>query len=342
MSDVLFERRGKAGVITLSRPDALNALTRDMCLALSAQLEWWANDGAVSLVIIQGVGNRAFSAGGDIRALYESGKAGTSYARDFYAEEYRLNTRIKEFPKPYVALIDGIVMGGGVGVSVHGSYRIAGDRTLFAMPETGIGLFPDVGGTYFLPRLPGETGLYLGLTGARLEAADAVYLGVATQYVPTVSRDKLVATLAQTGDVEAVCADFSKPAGEPPLAAHRATLDRLFGATSLEQLIAGLEREDDAWSAETLKTLRQKSPTALKITFRQLRQGARLSFRDAMKLEYRLSCRVMQGHDFYEGVRAAVIDKDQAPHWHPARLEDVSEAAIDAYFTPLGADELQI
>jgi len=203
-ADVLFEMRGAVGLITLNRPSALNALTRDMCLRMSEQLRQWARDEKISLVVVRGAGDRAFCAGGDIKALYESGKAGTRYVTDFYADEYRLNTLIKEYSKPYVALIDGITMGGGVGVSVHGSHRVAGDKTVFAMPETGIGLFPDVGGSYFLPRLPGALGMYLALTGARLKTADALYAGIATHYVPSVRHHALLDGLSNSGDIDRV------------------------------------------------------------------------------------------------------------------------------------------
>jgi len=339
--DVLFERRGRAGLITLNRPQALNALTRQMCLEIYRQLARWAADDAVAVIVIRGAVDRAFCAGGDIRALYESGRSGTSYVTEFYADEYRLNTQIKEYKKPYVALIDGITMGGGVGVSVHGTHRVVGDRTVFAMPETGIGLFPDVGGTYFLPRLPGQIGMYLALTGARLKAADALYAGIGTHYVSSERQSALVDRLSESGEA-GDWAEFARPSTAAPLAARRAQIDRLFSGRTVDDVFAALEREGDDWSAEALRTLRQKSPTSLRLTFRQIREGAHLSFRDCMRLEYRLTCRVMEGHDFYEGVRAAVIDKDQTPKWRPARLEEIGDADIDKYFAPLGARELEL
>ncbi len=341
-TDILFEKRGAVGLITLNRPKTLNALTRDMCLRLSDQLSLWASDEKISLVVVRGAGDRAFCAGGDIRELYESGKAGTSYVTDFYADEYRLNTQIKEYSKPFVALIDGITMGGGVGVSVHGSHRVAGDKTVFAMPETSIGLFPDVGGTYFLPRLPGALGMYLALTGARLQTADALYAGIATHYVPSDRQEALLQELSAHGDAERALHSLAIEKSPAPLADRQEKINRLFAGASLEAILMALDRENDDWCAELAKTIRRKSPTALKITHRQLREGLALDFRDCMKLEYRLTCRVMAGHDFFEGVRASVIDKDQSPQWQPARLEDVTDDDIAKYFAPLGDRELAL
>ncbi len=340
-ADLLFERQGKLGLITLYRPDALNALTRNMCLAITEQLRQWTDDLEVKAVVIMGADDRAFCSGGDIRALYESGRAGSSYVMDFYRDEYRLNTLIKEFPKPFIAIIDGITMGGGVGVSIHGSHRIAGDRTLFAMPETGIGLFPDVGGTYFLPRLAGELGMYLGLTGARVKAADAVHAQIATHYVPSGQHISLVQSLSDSSDIEATLTAAAQLPGDSALAVIQSQIDRLFSGESVEAIVANLGNEDTRWAQTELDGLRTKSPTALKITHRQLREGRSLSFREAMQLEFRLTSRVMKGHDFFEGVRAAVIDKDQKPKWQPSRLEDISSQDIDKYFEPLGDDDLE-
>jgi enoyl-CoA hydratase len=341
-AEVLFERKGAIGQIVLNRPKALNALTHSMCIAMKAQLADWAADEAVRAVVVSGAGERAFCAGGDIRALYESGKAGTPYALSFYRDEYILNAAIRHFPKPYIALIHGIVMGGGVGVSVHGSHRIADESTVFAMPETGIGLFPDVGGSHFLPRCPGEIGMYLALTGARLKTADALYAGVATHFVPKASWDALIAGLADGDAPDAVLGRLAKAVPDAPLAGNRQSIDRLFAGNSVEAILDALDADGSTWARETAQTIRTKSPTSLKITFRQLREGRRKEFDDCMRMEYRMVNRIIAGHDFYEGVRATIIDKDGSPKWSPVALEDVAAPAVDAYFAPLGQGELAL
>lgn len=336
MSDeeILFERRGGLGLVTLNRPKALNALTLGMVRAMTLQLKAWAKDEHVKTVAVRGAGDRALCAGGDIRALYESGKTGTPYASDFWSEEYRLNTLIKEFPKPYVALMHGIVMGGGVGVALHGSHRVACESTTFAMPETGIGLFPDVGGTFFLPRLAGRVGLYLGLTGARLKAADLRHLGLVTHVAPFADFEAIVAALAETGPDRALRAYAEQPQ-DAPIEAAMAEIDAHFGGESVEEILASLDADRSDWARSTAATIRTKSPTSLKIAFRQIMAGRRLPFRDCMALEFRITERVQKGHDFYEGVRATILDKDGAPQWKPATLEDVKPWMIDDYFTPL-------
>lgn len=337
--EVLLSQDGALGRITLNRPKALNALTLTMVRAMDAQLRAWATDPSIKAVVVEGSGDRAFCAGGDIRALYESGKSGQSYAIDFYREEYVLNTLIKRFPKPYIALIRGIVMGGGVGVSVHGSHRIAGEGIVFAMPETGIGLFPDVGGTYFLPRCPGEIGMYLGLTGARLNAGGAVYAGIATSHVPVSRWPELIEALRPAGDAR-VLEEFAVSPGPAELDANRAHIDRAFSAKSVEEILERLDAMASPFGADSSKTLRSKSPTSLKVVFAQIRAGAGRDFEDCMRLEFRLTNRFMRGHDFYEGVRAAIIDKDQAPNWSPRDLAGVSQADVERYFAPLPDGDL--
>jgi enoyl-CoA hydratase len=312
-----------------------------MVRQMDPQLRAWARDPSVKAVLIEGAGERAFCAGGDIRALYDGGKAGQPYAIDFYREEYVLNTLIKRYPKPYVALIRGIVMGGGVGVSVHGSHRVAGEGIVFAMPETGIGLFPDVGGTYFLPRCPGETGMYLALTGARLNAADALYAGIATTYAPVETWPALVDALKADGDVRALDGR-SRAAGPSQLEANRAHIDRAFSAGSVEEILNRLDAMASPFGAETAKVLRTKSPTSLKVAFAQIRAGAARNFEDCMRLEFRLTNRFMRGHDFYEGVRAAIIDKDQAPKWSPPDLAGVDASAVGAYFAELPDGDIRL
>ncbi len=340
-AEILFERRGALGLITLNRPKALNALTRDMCLRMMAQLDAWAKDPSLSTVAIRGAGERAFCAGGDIRALHDSGRAGTLYALDFWRDEYTLNAMIKHYPKPYVALIHGIVMGGGVGVSVHGHCRIADDSAVFAMPETGIGFFPDVGGSYFLPRCPGETGMYLALTGARLKAADMRYVGVSTHTVPQTQWNALIGILADGGEPGNALAKFEERIFAP-LAEHRAKIDRIFAAESVEAALAGLDAESGDWPRATAAAIRTKSPTSLKLVYREMREGKKRSFDDCMRMEYRMANRVLSGHDFYEGVRAAIIEKDNAPRWRPAALAEVTDETVDAHFATLGEMELRL
>ncbi|MGE0095879.1 MAG: enoyl-CoA hydratase/isomerase family protein [Alphaproteobacteria bacterium] len=342
MDEILFEMKGGVGLVTLNRPRALNALTLAMVRVLDARLRAWASESEVRCVVIRGAGDRAFCAGGDIRALYDSGRSKSdTLTADFYREEYRLNRLIKRYPKPYVALIDGVVMGGGVGVSVHGSHRIATERTLFAMPETGIGLFPDVGGSYFLPRCPGRVGFYLGLTGARIGAADCVYAGIATHHVPTGDLDELVDALCEGGAVTETLARFVADPGISSLARDRADIDRCFAATSVEAIQEALEIDGSAWAKIARAAMDEKSPMCEKVTLRQLERGAAMPFEDCMVMEFRLSQRAMAAHDFYEGVRAAVIDKDRAPKWRPASLAEVCESDVEAWFLPLPGGDLE-
>jgi enoyl-CoA hydratase len=336
---LLFERRGPLVLVTLNRPDALNALSHEMALALEKRLLRYERDPDVAAIVVQGAGERAFCAGGDVRRLYDDGLSGGPYPYRFYPDEYRLNAYIFHYSKPYIALIDGIDMGGGVGVSVHGSHRVVTERLNFAMPETGIGLFPDVGGSYFLPRLPGEIGIYMAMTGARLSAADAVYAGVGDAYVPSDRLDDLIAALekapyrhgAQTAASRAMM-DFAAEPGESNLAALQDRIDDIFGRETVEEMLAALDEAGDEWAVKTAKTMRSKSPTSMKIALRQIRTGATLDFHDCMRMENRIAYGCIHGHDFYEGVRAVIIDKDQSPKWQPATLEEVGEADIDPYF----------
>jgi enoyl-CoA hydratase len=337
-SEIQFERRGTAGLVTLNRPQALNAVTLGMVRAFTHQLEEWRHDPAVTRVVLTAAGGRAFSAGGDIRALYDAGTTGRhDEMLAFYGEEYVLNTMIKHYPKPYVALIDGIVMGGGVGLSVHGSHRVAGDRFSFAMPEVSIGFFPDVGATWFLPRLPGKLGAYCALTGERLGAADAVAATVATHRVSSSRFPDLVDALCGAVSVDATLAAFAEPTGETKVAARRAAIDRLFKADRVEDILAALDAADNdaEFTKATAATIRLKSPTSLKLALAQMRAGAKLSFEACMQTEFRIVSRVIHGHDFYEGVRAVIVDKDNAPRWRPATLAEVLDAEIERHFAPL-------
>ena len=339
--EVLFERRGRAGIITLNRPKALNALTLAMVRKIHPQMQSWETDEDVALVIVRAAGDKAFCAGGDIRALYDWGRAGDASFLDFYREEYQLNTYIKRYPKPYVALMTGITMGGGVGVSVHGSHRVATEGLTFAMPETGIGLFPDVGGTYFLPRCPGEIGMYLALTGSRLKAADALYAGIVSHYVPSHAIPGLIDVLVDSGDITAAMEKVAEDPGRPPILEFQDAIDRCFAAEGVEEVLARLDAEATEWAEKAAATIRTKSPTSTKIAFRQVREGARSEFEECMRIEYRMVNRIFTGEDFFEGIRAVVIDKDQTPRWNPATLSEVSDETVDAYFAPL-AEELPL
>jgi enoyl-CoA hydratase len=347
--DILFERRGAAGIVTLNRPKALNAVTHAMVLALRGQLDRWANDPAITRVVITAAGDRAFSAGGDIRALYDLGLASRhNEALQFWRDEYPLNVAIKTYRKPYIALIDGIAMGGGVGISVHGSHRVAGDRFSFAMPEVGIGFFPDVGATWFLPRMPGELGTYCALTGERYGVADAVASGVATHRISSARFGALLDGLSGAGSVDAVLAAFGEPVEEGSVIQRKAAIDRLFAGNVVENILAALDREsscgsgDADWAGRTAATMRAKSPLSLKLALAQVRRGKTWDFETCMRMEFRIVSRVIKGHDFYEGVRAVIVDKDNKPRWRPATLPDVDEDEVERHFAPLDSSELML
>ncbi|MGL4440836.1 MAG: enoyl-CoA hydratase/isomerase family protein [Bosea sp. (in: a-proteobacteria)] len=341
--EIICEKRGHAGVVTLNRPRALNALTLGMVRGLASALDAWEHDDTIRHVVVVGAGEKAFCAGGDIRLLHDLGKAGQiEEARAFWREEYVLNVRIKTYRKPYIAIIDGIVMGGGVGVSLHGSHRVAGDKYLFAMPEVSIGFFPDVGATHALPRLPGATGTWLAVSGDRVGQSDALALGLATHAVTSASIGDVIAALVAGDDVDDVLARLRAPKTDAPVVAHRALIDQCFGAPTLEAIVARLSAADDnPFAARILASLATKSPTSMKLALAQMQAGKALNFAEAMRLEFRIVSRVALGHDFYEGVRAVIIDKDHKPDWQPRRLEDVSDAMIAAYLAPL-PDELAV
>jgi enoyl-CoA hydratase len=353
--EIELRRAGGIATLTINRPQALNALTLENYRRFAPALAGWAEDPAVRAVVVRGAGGRAFCAGGDVRAVYEAGRGirgDRSLTAVFFREEYRLIRDIHRFPKPYIAIVDGITMGGGAGISINGAYRIAAERTQFAMPETGIGLFPDVGATRFLNRCPGRIGRYLGLSGARLAAADAVYCGFATHFVPQDRIDTLVGALAgiawQKGrefdQVAVLLAEFAADPGPAPLAALRPAIDHCFSAETIEAILAALaaERGDAAdWAAATRAGLFEKSPTSLKVTLRQLIEGCRFDLEAALALEYRLTQHFMSAPDFYEGVRALLIDKDRRPRWQPATLAAVADAAVASYFAPLGDRQLE-
>ena len=339
---ILFEKRGALGLVTLNRPKALNALTHGMCLGLLKTLPEWAQDDAVKAVAIRGAGTKAFCAGGDIRAMYESNVARTPAAAKFLADEYRLNAMIGAFPKPYIALTLGIVMGGGAGVSIHGSHRLADESLSFAMPESGIGFVTDIGSTHFLSRCPGAVGLYLGLTGSRIGLGDAINLGLFTHAVKAQDHEALLARLGQGEAPDAAIAPFVIKPGAPALAAERKQIDTAFAAASVEAILERLDRDGGAFAIATAATMRSKSPTALKFIFRALHDAKGKNLTECLKMEYRIAARAVMAHDFCEGVRAVLIDKDGKPRWQPASLAAVTDGDIAGYFADLGARELNL
>jgi len=340
-AEVIARIEGAVGRITLNRPQALHALTTNMCRLMIEALLTWRADAAVKLVMIDHAGERGFCAGGDIRMLAESGAGDGAKAREFFFTEYRLNTLLHDYPKPLVAVMDGITMGGGVGLSRPCRYRVATERTTFAMPETGIGLFPDVGGGWFLSRMSDHIGLWLALTGARIKAADCELTGIATDYVESARLPDLKAAIvADPAAIETLLTEFEADAGRPPLAAHQDEIARLFAGDSVEAIFANLKAADTDWAREQLAILATKSPQTMKVAFRQLRLGGAMTrFADNMAMEYRIGARVVQRHDFLEGVRAVIVDKDNSPKWEPATLENVDEALLDGIFAPLPSPE---
>jgi enoyl-CoA hydratase len=338
MSDasVIATREGRIGHILLNRPRTLNALDIGMIRAITQALAGWRDDPTVHAVVIEGAGDRAFCAGGDIRAIRAHALAGEhAQVATFFREEYALNALIAEYPKPYIALIDGICMGGGIGVSVHGQIRVTTEAGMFAMPETAIAMFPDVGASFFLPRLPGALGMYLALTGTRLTGADAVHAGLATHFVPKHALTALRGELPHDGVARVAVHASSLPPFS--LAPHRAAIDHCFGAASVSEILtrleaAGSEANGSEWARDTLATLRGMSPSSVLWSFEIVQRGATRSLRDCLAMEFLLTRHVTAHPDFAEGVRAMVVDKDRKPSWTPARIEEVPPAAIAAMF----------
>ncbi|WP_112663590.1 enoyl-CoA hydratase/isomerase family protein [Microvirga flavescens] len=347
IGEVICERQGSAGIVTLNRPAALNALTLGMVREMRKALDAWAGDPAVTRIVVTGAGEKAFCAGGDVRRLHDLGKAGEkAEALVFWREEYQLNTLIKRYPKPYISLIDGICMGGGVGLSLHGTYRVAGSRYLFAMPEVGIGFFPDVGGTYALPRLSHRAGMYLALTGERLRLADGVLLGLVTHAAASEAMPEIKEALSAGGPVGDILARYSIDPGAAPLQPHLPLIEECFSGDSVGEILDRLDRAAATGSEfveRTAATMRTKSPTSLRLAFEQVRRGGSLTFEEAMQLEFRMVSRIIDDHDFYEGVRAALVDKDGKPVWKPATLDAVEAEMIERHFAPLPpGDELKV
>ncbi|XP_062519631.1 3-hydroxyisobutyryl-CoA hydrolase, mitochondrial-like [Corticium candelabrum] len=349
--EVIVERCGNAAVITLNRPKALNALNMNMIKIIYPQLKMMENDPDVKVIIMKGAGDKAFCAGGDIRAVADGKKSGNTVPSEFFREEYKLNYAIGTLKTPYVALIHGITMGGGVGLSVHGMFRVATGKTVFAMPETAIGFFPDVGGGHFLPRLHGRLGLYLALTGTRLRGRDVQLAGVATHYVDadkigdlesqlmSVSSDnaleigKILDDVHQKSSSEE--ADFS-------LKKRLNQINRCFESNSLEGIMDALHADGSDWAKEQLVTLNKMSPTSMKVTIRELEEGRRLNLKEDLEMEYRISQRFMDGNDFFEGVRAVLVDRDNSPKWKPSSISAVTQDEVGTYFQSLGDQDLNL
>lgn len=336
--EVHFAKQGLAGVITLNRPQALNALNHGMVRAISAALSAWKDDGSIAAVVIRGEG-RAFCAGGDLMTIYNNRD---NPPIEFFADEYRLNHQIEGYPKPYVALINGIVMGGGVGVSFHGSHRVMTENAQFAMPEVGIGFFPDVGGSHLLPDLGDNFGMYAGLTGNRVKWGDALFSGLATHAVKAENLDGLLHHIAMTGEVEASLRHVFFMARRETEREKLAAIDRWFGKSSLPEVMAELEANaaSDEFAAATLATLKQKSPTSLAVTFGQISAGQTLSMAECMRMEFRIVSRMLSGRDFYEGIRTVLVDKGDKPKWQPQALNEVTSDDVAAYFAPLPNGDL--
>ena len=339
--EVIVRIEGRTGRLTLNRPQALHALTTGMCREMIAALSAWREDPAVELVLIDHSGERGFCAGGDIRTLAESGRGDGVAARDFFFTEYRLDHLLFHYPKPTVAVMDGVVMGGGVGLALASRYRVATERTVFAMPETGIGLFPDVGGSWYLARMPDHIGLWLALTGARLRAEDCLEVDIATHVVSPSDKAHLVQEFAHgsMGIAGRLSAREVKPA-RGVLPEVRSQVAALFRGRSLDEIIKDLQADGGEWACAQLDLLRARSPLSLRVAFRQLQEGAKAnSFTEVMAMEYRIASRLSRAHDFLEGVRAVIVDKDNSPRWDPPTLEGVSQQMVDAVFAPLPAGQ---
>jgi len=342
MADVLFEKKmgnaGALGIITLNRPKALNALTHSMVKSISHYLDMWLMDKDIKAVLIQSYHEKAFCAGGDILYVYQSKQNGT-LVNEFFLDEYKLNQKIHEYPKPYIAFLNGITMGGGVGISVHGSHRVGTEKLLFAMPETGIGFFPDVGASYFLSRCKQQMGVYLGLTGARLKIADAIDSGLVDYYIQSEHLEHVKQNILETsldfGNKEIVSNILQTYATQKTggyLLTHQDIIEEVFSSLQVEEILEKLLSRNDSFSQDTLSVLKTKSPTSLKVTRKEIHRGVNQSMSECMKMEYQLAKHFLQTHDFFEGIRAIIVDKDQSPHWQPETLEKVSQERVDNFF----------
>jgi enoyl-CoA hydratase len=345
--DLIARREGAAGIIRLNRPKTINAVTLEMFRDIDQALDAFEADAAVAVIVLEGAGDRGLCAGGDIRALWESSKVGGDLGKILWREEYILNARIAKFPKPYVAFMDGIVMGGGVGLSAHSSHRIVTERTKLAMPEVGLGFFPDVGGTFLLARAPGEIGTYFGLTGQTMNGPDAIYARFADAVVSSGKLGALHERLTKvrpgttSGEIKILIDGFSTGETSGPVAAMQPNIDAWFAHDRMQDIVAALQRDGSELAQATLKTLNEKSPRGMVVTLKLLRLARRASsLEQCLVREYRAALEVFRSDDFREGVRAAVIDKDRNPKWSPGRIEDVTAEMVAPYFAEIGADEL--
>jgi len=346
--DVIVRREGAAGVIRLNRPKTINALTVEMCREIEAALDRFETDTDVSVIVLEGAGERGLCAGGDIRGLYESSRVAGDLGKVFWREEYILNARIAKYPKPYVAFMDGLVMGGGVGLSGHASHRVVTDRTKLAMPEVGLGFFPDVGGTWLLSRAPGEIGTYFALTGQTMNGPDAIHARFADAVVPAAKLPALREALtgisrgATSAEVSKVISQFATGEVAGPVAAMQARIDALFAYDSMQDIVSALKRDDSEFARATLKTLGEKSPRGMAVTLKLLRLAHQAgSLEECLVREYRAALEVFRSDDFREGVRAAIVDKDRNPKWSPSRIEEITPEIVAPYFAEIGADELK-
>lgn len=340
MCDIYIRKVGKTGRITFTRPKALNALSYQMCLAVEDALDAWADDDDVKMIVIDAEGDRAFCAGGDIGDLYEAGvKADFAYGQKFWADEYRMNAKMFEFPKPVAAFMQGFTMGGGVGVGGHASHRVVGDSSQISMPECGIGLVPDVGGSYILANAPGQTGVYLGLTAGRMDAADAIHAGFADYYIPEADWPKLIAHLEESGDYALIDAAAQTPA-ESRLVANQTQIDAHFAGTRLSDILTSLQHDDSEFAAQTLKSMSRNSPLSMACTVVLIQRNRAFdSIRPALQQEYRFTYRAVEHADFIEGIRAAIIDKDRNPQW-AYTLDDLPSLKVTEMLMPLGGAQL--
>lgn len=339
--DILFEElpaaSGLLGVITLNRPKALNALTHHMIQALETQLDAWVKNSAVKAVLIESNSEKAFCAGGDIVYVYQC-KQKNQFVSNFFQDEYRLNQKIHEYPKPYISFLNGITMGGGIGISIHGSHRIGTEKLLLSMPETGIGFFPDIGASYFLPRCKNALGIYMGLTGARLKIADACYVELINYYIPSeqlseVKKALLTGDLSSKKTVSHILDFYAKKTPPAELATHVDNITPIFSNTQVETIFAQLSQLNTPFSKTTLATLQTKSPISLKVTLESLNKGRHQTIGECMKMECNLAAHFLHSHDFFEGIRAILVDKDQTPHWKPKAIEEVTDAEVAGFFS---------
>ncbi len=344
--EIFCEKKGRCGHVTLNRINQYNAVNLNIIRQLETHYREWVLDSDIYGIVLESAGGKAFSAGGDLKAIYDWKQAHASELIEVFREEYQHNWSLELFNKPHIALIDGIIMGSGIGISIFGTHRVASEAIKFAMPEVGIGFFPDIGGGYFLSRFPGETGMYLGLTGEVIGIADAYYLGAVTHFIPSSEFDLIRNAMFEADPIDPVLERLHRDPGPSELGDLQPIIDRIFSAGSVEDILDQLDLElgDWAdWAKQTAAKIRTKAPLSLKIAHRQIREGAKCpNLAEVLKMEFRLACRFLNGNDFFEGIRTTLMDKEEAPRWQPSRLEDVSEEMVEAYFAPLAIDELEL